>query len=727
AAAPGRSAGPPVVRRDGGSVQGHRAVLPAEAPIAVEGRNCWRRLPARRVACLVDGAAYFEAFRAAALRARRQILVLGWDINSRACLAPGRPAGRWPAELGPFLDTLVRRRRGLRVYALGWDYAMLFVLEREFLPVVKLDWRTHRRMRFRLDGNHPFGASHHQKVVVVDDAVAFVGGLDLTIERWDTPAHLADDPRRVTPRGTPYPPFHDVQLAVDGAAAAALGELARERWWRATGQRLAPPGRAGDPWPPALAPDFTDVAVAIARTEPEWDGRLAVREVEALFLDAIAAARRWIYMEQQYVSAARIGDALAARLGESGGPEVVLVVPRNASGWLEEAAMGVARARLLRRLRAADRGGRLAVYYPVVPGPAGLRVTVHSKVLVVDDVHLRVGSANASNRSMGLDTECDLAIDAAGEVRIARAIAGVRDRLLAEHLGVPVEAVSGTLAATGSLVQTVERLRGRSRTLVPLEDEPAGVLEELLPEGSLLDPERPLSAARLAGMFAPALPRHRLCRAALVRRLLVGLLLIGALASGVAWLRGRVEPADLLATVAALRGSPAAPLAVAAAYVVAGVAVALPLLVAATGLVFGPLYGVAYALLGVFANAAVFYGLGRLVGPAAARRLAGRWADRVGQALARHGVATVTTLRVVPLAPFTVVNVLAGALRIPLRDYLLGTLLGTAPGAIVLAALGDRAGAVIRSPGPITALALGGAGVLLIGALVWSRRRTRPS
>src|SRR3546814_9275858 len=84
----------------------------------------------------------------------------------------------------------------------------------------------------------PVGAAHHQKLVVVDDAIAFIGGLDLTIRRWDTSDHAADQPLRTDPAGQPYTPFHDLQLMLDGAAATALAEVARGRWQRVTGERL---------------------------------------------------------------------------------------------------------------------------------------------------------------------------------------------------------------------------------------------------------------------------------------------------------------------------------------------------------------------------------------------------------------------------------------------------------------------------------------------------------
>lgn len=127
--------------------------------------------------------------------------------------------------------------------------------------------------------------------------------------------------------------------------------------------------------------------------------------------------------------------------------------------------MGVLRARLLKQLQGADRFGRLRVYYPVVPDLDGSCVNVHSKVLVVDDALVRIGSSNLANRSMGLDTECDLTIEAAGKTRIARAIAHFRDRLLGEHLGVSPEMVAGMAAAKASLIAAVEELRSAGRTL----------------------------------------------------------------------------------------------------------------------------------------------------------------------------------------------------------------------------------------------------------------------
>src|SRR3569623_1978833 len=193
------------------------------------GRNCWRIERADRVACLVDGADYFRALRASLKQAEESILILAWDIDSRLQLVREDPADGLLVEFGAFLNALISRKRRLHGHILSWDFAMLFALDREWLPIFKLDWKTHRRLRFHMDDRHPFGGSHHQKVVVIVDRLAFAGGLELSLGRWDTSEHRRDDPRRIELGHVRARPYHDVQMAVSGDAARALGALARHR------------------------------------------------------------------------------------------------------------------------------------------------------------------------------------------------------------------------------------------------------------------------------------------------------------------------------------------------------------------------------------------------------------------------------------------------------------------------------------------------------------------
>ena len=673
------------------------------------GYNCWRVLPARRVSYLIDAADYFRAFRATAARAAQTILMLGWDIDSRVTLVREGDCGPLPNGLCEFLNTLVSRPHGPRAYVLTWDFAMLYALGREWLPIYKLDWRTHRRLCFRMDGKHPPGGSHHQKIIVVDDSAAFVGGLDLTRSRWDTPEHRPQDPRRIEVEGAlPYRPFHDVQILVEGEVARALGDLVRDRWQRATGRSLARPvGPQRDVWPAELKPDVENVSVAIARTDPAFDGRAEVREVELLYRDAIRAARRHVYLENQFFTANIICEALTERLQQADGPDIVLVLALRTDGWLSQQTMDVIRGRMIHRLRQADRYGRLRVYYPEIPGLGEQCLNVHSKVMVVDDEFARIGSANLNNRSMGIDTECDLAFESGGEPQVRSGIAALRNRLLAEHLGTTSDSVAQALDRSGSLIAAIESLRRGGRTLNELAAPPPEEITSWVPNPEFLDPERPIDPDKLTERFVPPeehAPTHR--------RLVFGLsLLLFVLAMAAAWrwtpLHDWLDVDTLSAHMSWFRSQAGAPLVALAAYVIGGLLVVpVTLLVVATAIAFGPLQGSLYALVGSLTSAVVVYSIGSVLGRDTVRRLAGKRLNRLSRRLAEHGIAAVAVLRMLPVAPFTVVNLVAGASHIRFRDFFIGTILGMAPGIAVIALFVDRLDATVQNPGLTTGLIL---------------------
>jgi len=672
--------------------------------ICREGKNCWCIAQAQRAAFVVDAQAYFSAVVTAFERAQRSILIAGWQIDSRLRLN-GDQEDAAPLLLGDFLHRLVQRRRNLHIHVLVWDFAMIYALEREIVPLYTYPWRSHRRIHFHLDSLHPLGASHHQKIVVVDDALAFVGGMDLAECRWDTPEHAAGDPRRVDSRNRPYRAHHDVQLMVDGEAAARLGELFRERWRNATGQRIrSAQTQAGDLWPSGLEPDLRGVDVAIARTEPDYDGRAGVREVEALYLDSIRAAQRFIYVENQYLTSASVGNALAARLNEKTGPEVIIVTQPETQGWLEEITMGVLRARLLKRLWEADRFARLRVYCPVVPNQ-DCCMSVHSKVTIVDDRFARVGSSNLNNRSMGLDTECDLSIEADNPAT-EQSIASFQNRLLGEHLGIPPEKFAERRRTEPSLIRVIDELRGGARTLVEVDGTVAEWLDQMIPESAVLDPERPIRADELIDQFLPAGDRRpagtAFFRLALVLMFLAGL----ALTWRSTPLATILEPQTITDWVTILRDSPFAPLYVLAGYVLGAFTLApISLLIIATATAFDPLPGFLYALGGSLLSAMLTYGLGRILGRKTVRRLTGRRLGRLRRQISRHGFLSVLTVRILPVAPFTVVNIVAGACQIHARDFFLGTLFGMAPGIFAVVVVETQLQRTLRDP-PIESFAL---------------------
>ena len=706
----------------------HIPPISPAAGLLVPGRNCWRIERSKRVAFLIDGADYFSAVRAAVAKAKRSVYIVGWDIDSRIRLVPDGAKDGYPEELGDFLNEVVKRERNLRMHVLSWDFAMVFALDREWLPIYKLDWRTHRRLRFRLDDKHPLGASHHQKIVVVDDTIAFVGGLDLTHCRWDTSEHSCDSAGRCDPDGKPYRPYHDVQALVDADAARALGELCRERWERATGERLQPPRAVTtDAWPSGVVPDITDIDVAIARTDPGYTTGKPVEEIRYLYVDAIGSAQRSMYLENQYFSSSVVGAALAARLKTPDSPDIVVVSRQTEEGWLEERTMGVLRARLHKQLEQADAHDHYRLYYPHIPGLEMPNVlNVHSKVLVVDDDLCSVGSANFSNRSMGFDTECNIAIQSGGDARIRSAIARLRNRLLAEHLGTDPQIVEREIAQQGgSLVRAIEALRRPgSRTLEPIEPSVSEEIDALVPASAVVDPERPVDPEELVKEFVPA--RARRPAASRIARIAIALVALAAVAAAWRWtpLRDLIALESLVALARTLQDSPIAPLAVLASYVVAGVLVIpITILIVATGVVFGPWLGGLYAMGGALLSAAVTYSLGRHLGRNTVRQLAGPRLNRITRRLARRGAMAIAVIRLLPIAPFSIVNGVIGASHIRLRDFMIGTAIGMAPGIAITVIFVDRVTAAVTDPGRRTFVALAAVIAFVVAAAVYVYRR----
>jgi uncharacterized membrane protein YdjX (TVP38/TMEM64 family) len=515
-------------------------------------------------------------------------------------------------------------------------------------------------------------------------------------------------------------------MMVDGPAAAALGELARDRWARAACEALPPPAAAPpeeDPWPEGVMPDLRHVRVGIARTQPAFHGASEAREVEALFHDMIGAAERSLYIENQFLTDATFARHLIRRLREKPALEVAIVAPRTHHTWLEHRTMLAGRIRFMQAVRDAGLEHRVRLLYPHVRRRgAASEVMVHSKVMVVDDRLLRVGSANLCNRSMGTDTECDLVVEAVDDADRA-AIARVRDRLIGEHCGTTPAAVAARIArGNGSLFAAIDALEGGARQLLPVEDGrlPAG--EPIAAIEAAADPRRPIDAAEYLADFSGDGPPPRSMLPALLRGALV---LVPVALLMLAW---RYTPlAELMkpeAFQAALQaGGSWGPAVALALFLLLGfLAFPVNVLIIGTAAAFGAWPGLAYAAVGALASAAATYAVGRRVGKAPLRNLLGPRVNRIAGKVNRNGIMAVTMVRLLPIAPFTLVNLVAGAMRIRFLDYMAGTALGLLPGVLLMSALGDRLFRILERPTLSNVLAL--LAVLLAWAgLTWLVQR----
>jgi phosphatidylserine/phosphatidylglycerophosphate/cardiolipin synthase-like enzyme len=416
------------------------------------------------------------------------------------------------------LDHLCETRPQLQVYILAWDFHLVFALEREWMQRLYFDWATHERLRFRFDDCTAPGGCHHQKFVVIDGQLSFLGGIDLCEARWDDRQHLTRNRVRLS-RGRPQKPYHDLQAYFVGpGVAGALTDLFRERWSRTGGDRIqlpsGPPRPTWNRYRPRGALVFPPGAVALSRTDPgmiDGAGAPSARprprlEIRALLEDAIAGAERLIYLETQYFSSRRICEALQRRMRARARPrlDIVLVLNPRAEALKEEIAVGLRQAQNLEELRkvAAETGQALGAYYTVAAGPRKarngrheeVRTYIHSKLSIVDDRLLSIGSANLTNRSLDLDTELNATWESTGRAGpLAAAIRGARVSLLAEHLGLP-PAGRRALARQTGLVSYLDGLvaagQSRLRALPPPTRAQARVLAVIDPRALPFDPEQ---------------------------------------------------------------------------------------------------------------------------------------------------------------------------------------------------------------------------------------------
>jgi uncharacterized membrane protein YdjX (TVP38/TMEM64 family) len=521
-----------------------------------------------------------------------------------------------------------------------------------------------------------------------------------------------------------------MMLLVEGDVAARLGDLARERWRRARGKRIKPPpAPAESPWPASVAGDLADIPVAIARTEPAFGGRDIVKEVKQLYLDAIGAARRFIYIENQYFTAHCLADALIPRLDEADGPDVILVLPAKTGGWLEQVTMDVVRGRILDRMQEADRHDRLRIYYPYMPGLGNDCISVHAKLLITDDRLLRIGSSNTSNRSMGLDTECDLAIESCepGD-DVSTYIGRLRSRLLAEHLDCDGHDVDEALRNKGRLVQAVESLRSDGRSLRPLDWEVPAEVDAMVPDSGVIDPDEPFSPDYFVNQYVPdkGKPSGR-------KRLLLFLgLVVLLLGLAAAWrwtpLQDLLSPERIsgyLSSVGSIEGR--AVIAI-GGFIIASLAmVPVTLLAVIGGVVFDGWQAFAYVMIGALGASAIGFLGGRLLGRDIVERWSGSGIEQLSKRLAKRGTVAVAILRLVPIAPFAIFNLVAGSSHLGVRQFMVGSLFGLLPGLGAITLFSNSLWSALTAPSVKSVAIAGAVGAVLFGAAWLAKRWLRTS
>jgi uncharacterized membrane protein YdjX (TVP38/TMEM64 family) len=313
---------------------------------------------------------------------------------------------------------------------------------------------------------------------------------------------------------------------------------------------------------------------------------------------------------------------------------------------------------------------------------------VHSKLMVVDDRILRIGSANLNNRSMGADSECDLIFEAESEEH-RDFIASVRRRLIAHFCGLDEQAVTQNEHRLFVLLDQVSKTGG-AKTLRNVE---SSVLTSTLATlvQPVADPELPLHLERAASRMWST-------------KTIIGIasIAMALLALALAWsytsLNDYADAGRLSSVLSVYSQSVWGPPFAIAAFVVGGLVIfPVLVLIAATAAALGPWLGFVTAMVGVLLSALLLFAIGRFLGQERLQRLLGHRAARIQERVVGKGILAVVVIRMIPIAPFSLVNVAAGASTLPLRDFMVGTLLGMMPGILAMAVLGAQIADLARN------------------------------
>jgi phosphatidylserine/phosphatidylglycerophosphate/cardiolipin synthase-like enzyme len=384
-----------------------------------EGRFSPRR-PIREgnlVKVLIDGKEALPAMAAAIEGARSHVHIAGWHSSPefRLTREPDSPTLR---------DLLAKTAERVPVRLLLWAGPPMpaFQPTRGVVEKARDEFVRDSDVHCVLDSRERSLHCHHEKIVVVDDEIAFVGGIDFTAlegDRHDSPEHPVD--RAIG--------WHDLAMRTEGPIVADVAEHFRQRWVEVAKERL--------PEPVVQAPAGTTSAQFV-RTVPEKNYDFAPHgefSILDAYLRALRSARRLIYLENQFLWSPEIAEILIGKLCDPPSDDfrIVLVLPRKPSNGAD-----TTRGQLGRLLDADESDKRLlATTLTTHDGDNATPVYVHAKVGIVDDEWMTIGSANLNEHSLFNDTETNLVTDDAELIRDTRL------RLWSEHLQQPLSEVDG--------------------------------------------------------------------------------------------------------------------------------------------------------------------------------------------------------------------------------------------------------------------------------------------
>lgn len=707
--------------------------MSASGSIFKQGENCWVTSTATFASPLIDCANYYRALHSSIVKAKHSIFIVGWDIDSRIRLLRGEEEAQSeaPSVVSDLLAWKAEQNPDINIYLLRWDSSLAFFAQREMWAKEVWDEKTPDNVKTELDDTIPMGGSQHQKIVVIDDELVFSGGMDVSTNRWDTRDHPVLSDERVGPDGE-YGPLHDVQIVSSGPVVKDFADLVRWRWLRvAEDQPIdireealnGPDAPIPESWPEDVEPWFEGVECALARTIPFMDEVEPVQEVRHMLLDLISQAENLIYIENQFTTRQEIAEALNRRLKECPSLHVIIVSSYEPKGKFEQEAFWASRIEFKDILENGVEKVRVTMTYSSCQDMKGRKAykRIHSKVMTIDDKYVVIGSSNLSNRSMSLDTEIDMVLHGDSENN-RKQVARVRNDLLAEHTGREVEDTADLLNQNNPVTALLEGQLAHGYILTEVNDQVFTEQSDTNIFRSLSDPEEPLiSLPTMDGSATPARnPRRRTIMIA------IGTVVLAIIAGLLVWASYSIEwlsSENINAFLEKSRGTYFALPTVLMVYVIGGLlffpVTVLSLAVAA---IFGPIWGPIYGIMGALLSSATTFGIGKLLGNAGLKKVGGPKVDALDKKLKTSGIVGVAAIRMLPIAPFSLVNLVAGISSIGIVQFLVGTFLGMFPPMIAKGLVGDSITQIFRNPSPETISYLVG-GIVLWGLMIWGSQK----
>lgn len=612
---------------------------------------------------LVCAESYFSQIKDAFLNAQEEILILGWSFNLKTILD----------DDGTTLEEILFGIPDkVKIKILVWDYIIFYMADRDPFIGLNIAFKNKKNIQFGRFDFHPMLSSMHIKMVVVDSEVSFVGGIDLDLERRDGKFNFSEDSMRREKDGHMYGPFRDYALRFEGKQIAKDLRTFFEQMWNSQKEQVSRVHQVADKLTPGANLFF-------ARTLPKFKGNPKDNSSFQLQRWLFENAKRYIFIENQYLTSGRIVDALIQRLAQPLGPEVVIVVSYGHMPILERISMGALLTDCVKKLLHNDPYQRLKIYTLLAPRKrqASLRsegrefVKIHSKCVLVDDTYLKIGSSNMNERSLQFDYELDALVS--GEV-----VKKYREEIFSSLLGNGGEVEFGE-----SIIWTFEKARLKYDKIIEVKDilQKKSALtdyKDYLP----LDKREMTFFEKMGQMFIHRREMLRINAKVVGGIVLLLFIIAGAIFVGPGEAKGlldqavfnlRIDSSLLLMGLFFF------------SYLILG-AFFFPLnaYIFLCGAYFSMGEAFALAMTGAMSSAMLTYAMGTLFQKDLDVEAKLEQANRLGKLLRRNSLKTLVFLRIIPLAPFPFVNLVCGKLRMHFGKYVLGTLLGVAPGAAFL-------------------------------------------